>query len=164
MSAKWHTGELYEVIKTGEVGERIECPCDDPIILEFKDGVRDAFFLREVERSTFPQTTSVARYVEVRHQKGRAKGIAPSTVKHMLQIYEFLLDQSRPVYRKAIEEVVGFNITRSLMNQQSSPHTVTLESLGIVERIKGERTWALWILTEKGRYEGEAIITSLIDK
>ena len=164
MSDKWHTGELYEVIETGEVGERIECPCDDPIILEFKDGVRDAFFLREVERSTRPQTASFDRYVGARNQKGRPKGIAPSTVKQMLRIYEFLLDQSQPVYRKPIEEAVGFNITRPLMNQQSSPHIVTLESLGIVERIKGERTWASWILTEKGRSEGEAIITSLIDR
>ena len=48
----------YRVIKTGEIGQLIPCPCDNPIILEFKNGIRDAFFLRELEPTTHPITKS----------------------------------------------------------------------------------------------------------
>ena len=48
----------YRVIETLETGQLIPCPCDNPIILEFKDGIRDAFFLRELEPTTHPITDS----------------------------------------------------------------------------------------------------------
>ena len=64
-------------------------------------------------------------------------------------------------YRSAIEKAVGFNCTRPLMRQPSQPKQVTLESLGIVERILGERTWVTWHLTELGRTEGAEIIRGL---
>ena len=47
------------------------------------------------------------------------------------------------------------------MRQPSQPKQVTLESLGIVERVPGERTWVAWRLTELGRTEGEDIIRGL---
>ena len=155
MSDNWYTGEFYKVRKTSEIGEKIECSCDNPIILEFKDEIRDAFFLRELEPTSSPATGSVGRSADKRNGGGRPKGIGRSTVDKMLKIHAFLQSRSVPVYRAAIEKCVGFNITRPLMNQQSmSPHTITLESLGIVQCIKGERTWSAWILTEKGRHEG----------
>ena len=137
--------------------------CDNPIILEFKDGIRDAFFLRELEPTTHPITASYPTRGSANKNgvKGRPKGLARRTVEKMLQIYRFLETQSEPVYRSAIEKAVGFNCTRCLMSQPSQPTIITMESLGIAERIPGERTWVAWRLTELGRMEGETIIKSL---
>ena len=155
--------QTYRVIETGEVGKLIPCPCDNPIILEFKDGLRDAFFLRELEATTHPITnSSTVRGSPSRNgQKGRPKGLAKKTVERMLQIYQFLETQSEPVYRSAIEKAVGFSCVRCLMIQPSQKSQVTLESLGIVERIPAERTWVAWQLTELGKAEGEDIIRGL---
>lgn len=153
----------YRVVETGEIGQLVACPCDDPVILEFKDKVRDAFHLRELEPTTAPISMSDTRGQAAKNgQKGRSKGIEHRTIKRMLQIHAFLMKQTAPVYRKQIEDQVGFNITRHIMIQKSGlVHYDSLESLGIVKRIKGERTWAAWQLTEHGRTEGEQIIKSL---
>ena len=161
---------IYRVVETGEIGQLIPCPCDNPIILEFKDGIRDAFFLRELQPTTHPITASYStRGSNAKNGvKGRPKGLERETVEKMLQIYRFLETQPRdsegkslPVYRAAIEKAVGFNCTRPLMCQPSQPEQVTLESLGIAERIPGERTWVAWRLTELGRTEGVDIIRRL---
>ena len=153
----------YRVVEMGAIGKLIPCPCDDPIILEFKDGSRDAFFLRELEPITQPITDSYSTRgsATTNGGKGKPKGMEWETIEKMLQIYVFLKTQSDPVYRGAIEKVVGFNCTRCLMHQSSQKTQVTLESLGIVERIPGERTWVTWQLTELGRTEGEDIIRGL---
>lgn len=160
MGENWHTGFFYKVKRTGRVGEQIECPCDDPIILEFKYGHRDAYFLREVEPTT-ARITESGFGITPTGRNGRPKGIELRTINKMMEIYRFLEKQDKPVYRAAIEKSVGFNITRPLMTQKSyPPHTVTMESLGIVERVPGERTWVAWRLTKLGRRAGEKIIKS----
>ena len=153
----------YRVVGTGAIGQLIPCPCNNPIILEFKDGIRDAFFLRELEPTPHPITESYStRSSNAKNGvKGTPKGMERGTVEKMLDIYRFLEAQSEPVYRAAIEKAVGFSCTRPLMRQPSQPKQVTLESLGIVERIPGERTWITWRLTELGRTEGEDIIRGL---
>ena len=174
---------IYRVIETGEIGRLIPCPCDNPVILEFKDGIRDAFFLRELEpiipglasesRSIGPAlgTEGADHLITVSYPtrgsatknrvKGRPKGLERRTVEKMLQIYRFLETQSEPVYRSAIEKAVGFNCTRPLMSQPSQPKQVTLERLGIAERLPGERTWVTWQLTELGRARGAKILNDL---
>ena len=163
-SANWHTGHFYRVLDTGEIGEQVECPCTDPIILEFKDSLREAFHLREVEPIE-KQRASASIGRDMHHKSGgrgsRRKGIEQRTIDKMLQVHAFLMDQSEPVYRAAIEDAVGFNCTRALMHQPSKKTEITLESLAIVKRLPGERTWAAWQLTELGRREGEEIIRSL---
>ena len=153
----------YRVIETLETGQLIPCPCDNPIILEFKDGIRDAFFLRELEPTTHPITDSYPTRGSTAKNvvKDRPKGMERGTVEKMLRIYRFLEAQSEPVYRAAIEKAGGFNCTRLLMCHPSQPKQVTLRGLGIVERIPGERTWVSWRLTELGRTEGVDIIKGL---
>ena len=155
--------QTYRVVETGEIGQLIPCPCDNPIILEFKNGTRDAFFLRDLEPTTHPitQSSSTRGSNTNNRTKGRPKGLARGTIEKMLQIYRFLETQSEPVYRSTIEKAVGFNYTRPLMHRPSHPKQVTLESLGIAERIPRERTWVAWQLTELGRTEGEEIIRGL---
>ena len=152
----------YLVIETGEIGQLVPCPSDDPVILEFKGEVRDAFHLRELNPTTHPVTYTIARGNGGRNRaKGRPKGITLRTVEKMLGVYRFLETQSEPAYRATIEKAAGFNCTRPLMHQPSQAKQVTLESLGIVKRLPGERTWVAWTLTELGRTEGESIIKSL---
>ena len=88
----------YRVIETGEIGLLVPCPCDNPIILEFKDGIRDAFFLRELEPTTHPITASYPPRGSANKNgvKGRPKGLAQRTVERMMQIYRFLETQSEP--------------------------------------------------------------------
>ena len=154
----------FRVIQTDVIGKLVPCPCDDPVILEFKNGLRDAFHLRELEPTSHPITNAYWSHDNSGkfRQDGRPKGIAPGTVDKMFEIYLFLEAQSKPVYRQAIENAVGFNCTRPLMYQASHPKQITLESLGIAERIPGERTWVAWQLTELGRREGEDIIRKLL--
>ena len=162
MTDDLYTGEFFKISKTGEIGEQIACPCDDPIILEFKDGERDAYHLRDVEPSTQPVTDALfTRNGKRIGNTGRPQRLEQVSIEKMLQIYEFLETQSEPVYRAAIEKTLGFNCTRPLMIQLSQPKRVTLESLGIAERLPRERTWVAWRLTEWGRAEGEAIIKEL---
>ena len=159
------TGQHYHVIETGEIGKVCPCPCDDPLILKFEDGILDAFHLFELEETDRQLTMSINRGVPDRNgRKGRPKGMETGTVTKMLHIYRFLRKQTEPVYRAQIEKAVGFNITRPLMVQKSLSQCVTLESLGIVERLPGQRTWAAWQLTELGRSDGERIIKSLYTK
>lgn len=151
----------YRVIKTGEIGELIPSPSDNPVILEFGEGFRDAFFLRELEPTSHQITKSYPKQGKRHRNRGKPKGMLISTLDKMLAIRRYLETQSEPVYRKDIEKVVMFDCTRPLMSQPSEPERVTLESLGIVERSPGIRTWITWRLTELGRTDGEAIIKRL---
>ena len=51
------TGLHYQVLRSGVVGVVVPSPCPDPLVLEFRDGSRDAFHLRELE----PTALSVSR-------------------------------------------------------------------------------------------------------
>lgn len=156
------TKQRYRVIETGNIGVVVPCPCDNPLILEFEDGLRDAFFLRELEATSHPVTDYNGRSPSAMNGiKGRPKGLSRKTIKRMLQIRQFLETQSETVYRSAIEKAVGFNCVRTLMIQPATAVTASLESLGIVERVPAERTWVAWRLTERGKAKGEQIIKKL---
>ena len=66
MTDNLYTGEFYKVSKTGEIGEKIECHCDTPVLLEFSNGKRDAYHLRDVVRAERPRD----------HTRGRSEGEA----------------------------------------------------------------------------------------
>ena len=153
----------YLVIETGEIGQLVPCPSTDPIILEFKDGIRDAFHLRELEPTLTPSSNSKGRGVTPakRHGNSRPKGLPQQTIDKMLAVYRFLQKQSSPVYRIKIQETVRFNCARVLMHQPSQLKRDSLESMGIVKRTKGYRTWALWELTQRGRKQGKELILNL---
>ena len=129
---------LYQVIETGKVGQLVPCPCDNPIILEFKDGCRDAFFLRELEPTTVPLTDSYPTRGSAakKGRRGRPRGLERRTIQKILWIYQFL-------------------------KTQSQPGTISMERLGIVERIAAERTRVTWRLTERGRARGARILDEI---
>lgn len=153
----------YRIVETGEIGRLIESPCHDPVIIEFGGGYRDAFHLRELE----PTTHAISKPVRMRTARlgnspgRRAEGVYPITINKMLKVFKFLETQTEPVYRKTIEEAVGFNCTRALMIQKSQSQLISLEGMGLVERIPGERTWVTWRLTDLGRSVGETNINNL---
>ena len=47
-----NSNKYYRVIKTGKVGKLMPCESDDPLILDFKDGSRDVFHLKELKITT----------------------------------------------------------------------------------------------------------------
>ena len=154
---------IYRVVETGEIGQLIPRPCDNPIILEIKDGIRDVYFLRKLEPTTHPITDSYPTRGNATKNgvKGRPKGMERGTEEKMLQIYRLLETQSEQVNRAAIEKAL-VNCTRPLTNQPSQAKQVTLESLGIAEQIPEERTWVARQLTELERTEGVDIIRRLL--
>ena len=59
----------YLVVETGEIGQLVPCPSDDPVILEFKGEVRDAFHLRELETTTQRATNTFGAATGVRRDR-----------------------------------------------------------------------------------------------
>ena len=158
------TDERYRVIGTNVVGLLVECGCDDPIILAFDDEIRDVFWLRDVEKVDLPPTDSHStQKPEVRHAQrfGRPRGITPLIIEKMLAICEYLKTQPDAIDRSQMEKHLGYTTIRCLMSQPSRPNRVTLESLGIVERIIGHRRLAKWKITEYGKTDGERIVKAL---
>ena len=68
---------IYRVVETGEIGQLIPRPCDNPIILELKDGIRDVYFLRKLEPTPHPITDSYPTRGNATKNgvKGRPKGM-----------------------------------------------------------------------------------------
>ena len=159
------TGLHYQVLSSGEVGVVVPSPCPDPIILEFRDGSRDAFHLRELE----PTALSVSRSKDSTYKKnrngkmGRPRGVETITITKMLAVHGYLKRQSVSLKRSVIEKEMGFDCTRILMQLPSDPDDkINLETLGIVLRIPVRRDkWVAWELTPLGREKGEEIIHSL---
>lgn len=158
------TDDRYRVIETNVVGLLVECGCDDPIILAFADGIRDVFWLRDVEKVDIPPTDSHrTQKPEVRNSKrfGRPRGITPEIIDKMLAICKYLKTQPHAIDRSQMEQHLGYTTVRCIMNQPSRPNRVTLESLGIVERVVGHRRLAKWRITEYGKTEGDRIVETL---
>ena len=152
------------VQETGEIGQVVPSPCDNPIILEFKCGVRDAFFLKELSPTAAELTH--ASPIRVSHAKknnyrSRPKGPERETIRRMIRIINFLKKVKEPIARSHIERALGFNCVRPMMKQESQKHFPSLESMGIVKRYPDCRKWVKWKLTEKGRTEGIRIVNSL---
>ena len=159
------TGLHYQVVRSGKVGVVVPCSCPDPLILEFRDGKRDAFHLRELELCDL----SVSRSENSNYKKnkngnmGRSRGVETITISKMFAVHGFLKRQSVPLKRSVIEKEMGFDCTRTLMQKPSDRDgKINLENLGIVLRVPvGRDNWVAWELTEDGREKGEDIIRSL---
>ena len=159
------TGLHYQVVRSGEVGVVVPCPCADPLVLEFRDGKRDAFHLRELE----PCNLSVSRPKNSSYKKnrdgkmGRPRGLEAITIAKMFAVHGFLKRQSVPIRKSAIEKVMGFDCMRTLMQLPSDrDDKINLETLNIVRRVPVRgNNWVAWELTALGREKGEEIIRSL---
>ena len=159
------TGLHYRVLRSGKVGVVMPSPCPDPLVLEFRDGKRDAFHLRELELCDL----SLSRSENSNYKKnkdgnmGRPRGVETITISKMFAVHGFLKRQSVPLQRSVIEKEMGFDCTRILMQMPSDPDDkINLETLGIVLRVPVRRDrWVAWELTDLGREKGEEIIRSL---
>ena len=140
----------------------VPCPCPDPLVLEFKDGKRDAFHLSELELCNLSLSRSEnSNYKKNKNGKmGRPRGVETITITKMFAVHGYLKRQSVPLKRSVIEKEMGFDCTRILMQLPSDPDDkINLETLGIVLRIPVRRDkWVAWELTPLGREKGEEII------
>lgn len=153
----------YKVIKTKCVGRLIPCPCDDPVILEFKHGMRDAFWLRQLTPTDRPITNHPDRRTDgKRYRVSKKIGPEKKTVKQMVDVFLFLQKQSEPVRTVVIQKAVGGNVRDALYSRKLNNKATYLEGLGIVERVITKGNRFNWQLTEIGRREGESILKGLI--
>ena len=95
---------------------------------------------------------------------GRPRGITKVKADRMLKIFNFILESDHPVQRGEIEEELDCYPVPCLMHQPSQPDNCTLEKLGLVKRIQGERNWILWKPTALGRANAKTIIYSQVKK
>ena len=95
---------------------------------------------------------------------GRPRGITQTKADRMLKIFDFILKADQPVQRGEIERNLDFSLISCLMHQPSVPHNCTLEKLGLVKRIQGERNWILWKPTALGRANAKTIIYSQVKR
>ena len=133
------TNQRYKIKETDNVGGVVPFPCEDPLVLEFKCGKRHVCHLHELEPTDKPVTNLKGlRGMKDKYalgQKGRPKGVTRNALNKMLIVYDYLFEQDKPIGRIKIEQAVGFNCVRSLVMSPSRNEEITLESLGIIERI-----------------------------
>ena len=152
------TGVHYEDLETGAIGKVVPCPCDDPLILEFEDGRRDAFFVRNLQPTAADVTLPPFRSRETKPHGPRAE-----TIDKLIKIHKFLKAQSAPVQRGKIQSALGFDVTFHLLRIPCKQNRWNLEILGIAERVRIHRGrgGTAWQLTEVGRTQGETMIQAL---
>ena len=147
------TGQHYRDIATDEVGRIEPCPCDDPVILKFKDGYLDVFWLRELEPTDKPVT--LAKRDGNRWRNGSRQPNA-SAVTKSLKVHQFLMKQTRPVKRSTIQRAIG-----STCHYQLEASGWSMLGANLVRKHYSSASLCLWELTELGRTDGEQIIKSL---
>ena len=91
------TGAHYLVPATNVVGKIMPCNCDNPIILEFADGSRDFFWLYEITITDLPVT-------KPRKKKTGARGLQKATIKKMIAIHSFLMNQNEAISHLTIRQ------------------------------------------------------------
>ena len=147
------TGQHYRDRATGEVGRISPCPCDDPVILRFADGYLDVFWLHELEPTDNPIT--IAKRDGNSQREGRRQPNA-SAVTKSLKVHQFLMTQTRPVRRSAIQHAIG-----STCHYQLESSGWSMLGANLVRKHYSSSRLCLWELTELGRADGEQIIKSL---
>ena len=148
----------YRVKLTGDIGMIMPCPSDDPVILEFRDGTRDAFRLQDIELTEAPVTplSSASK------KPNKCYRINKRTIQKYLDIRTFLMNQTQPIRRSTIESALGYHCLHFLTSYPTNPYSWNLESANLVRRVshKGSRL-QLWELTDLGKVDGESIIKSI---
>lgn len=132
---------------------------DSPLILEFSDGMRDAFHVRDLIPTTAP-LTAIAGSNFLKRKRHRTKKVKRETIEKQLQLLALLKEQTKPIKLKDAEAILGFRCVYVMSRQREYDSVLSLEELGLVERRRAEKTWITWIITKKGRDNGEKVIKS----
>ena len=147
------TGAHYLVPSTNVIGKIMPCNCDNPIILQFADGSRDFFWLKEITITDLPVTLP-------QKKKTGARGLHKATIKKMLAIHSFLMEHDEAISHLTIKQGIGSDCSPQLRGFASKPDQWNLEQAKIVSRVKRGKDY-FWKLTKFGRAEGLAVIESL---
>ena len=128
----------------------------NPLILEFSDGLRDVFRLRDLELTHDEVTASMISG----RSKPRQRLIARSSVQKQLQILEYMRQRSRPVSAPKATKDLGFNTQNFIWRQFERATLISLEEMELLRRIPvnpakvGSGHKMLWEITEKGKEVG----------
>ena len=112
------TGLHYQVVRSGKVGVVLPSPCPDPLVLEFRDGKRDAFHLRELELCDL----SVSRSENSNYKKNKDGNMdetpGVSRLSRSVRCSLFTVSSNVNPFlsrRSVIEKEMGFDCTRILI-------------------------------------------------
>ena len=153
----------FKVLATGEVGIRIIVYPDGLVQLKFDCGTKKFYQSDEIIETYQPTTEAFNQYAT----RGRWKRgtLADATINKMLVVYDFIAAQDKPVTRMEIQNAVGFNCVRHLMEDASNPDQICLETMGLVYRITEHARKVFWELMNKESpeeiAEGREIIENL---
>ena len=146
------TGAHYLVPATNVVGKIMPCNCDNPIILQFADGSRDFFWLRDCTITDLPVTPP-------QKAKTGSRGFQEATLQKFVAIHSFLMQQNKAVPHSTIKQAIGSSCSPQLRGLSGSDQWNLMEAK-IVSRTKRGKDY-FWKLTEFGRAEGLAVIEQL---
>ena len=143
----------------GTIGKVADIPQIDPIVLEFADGARDAFYKDTLHLTDEALTIHAdPRRGIPRDFKGRkptektkrkiSQTLLTKRAQRILLVRAYLKKQSKPIPIITIEKSLGF-IARPMI-QTRKKNTVSLEELGIVDFVLFRNRFYHWYLTEKG--------------
>ena len=134
---------------------------DSPLILEFSDGLRDAFHTRDLIPTTKPLTT-IAGSAFLKRKRHRTKKVKRETIDKQLKLLAFLSEQTDYIKLQDAESALGFKCRYIMSRQREYDSVISLEEFGLAKRKRTQKTWVTWRITEKGRNEGAKAIKSQI--
>ena len=154
--------QYYLRVKTsGDIVRMADVPQQDPVIVEYGDGVRDVFKAKDLERvpkqelSPSPATPGGRRGGPVQSET-RLK-----TLHHQLELLEYMREAQEPVKIREASSDLGFECLYLMRRQRETDRINSLEEMGIVEYTLYGRGWFQWHITEFGRtVEAELLIRS----
>ena len=149
--------QLHYLTPQNNVGMLADVPQIDPVILEFADGLRDAFYKDDLKPTT-AGITPISGSLFFKRKRSVGKQVKRVTVEKQLKLLAFLCKQTRPVKKKECEEALGFRCVYILSRQRDYDSVLSLEELGLVVRSYTEQRWIFWEVTEKARTHGEEFI------
>lgn len=142
------------------VGKVADIPQIDPIILEFSDQIRDAYFKKDLKLTTKDLTPHINAKVITQRKKNnrtRKNEIHAITITKMLKVLHLVRDANGPITMPVINELLGFSCIGILTRAYSDRNRrlISLEELGLVECEKRSSHRHYYRITEKGLKGGE---------
>ena len=156
-----HDTEPLQHFRTpqGRVGFLAPVPQIDPLILQFKDGLRDVYRIRDLEVTSEPLTDTLgSRRKQTKNAVPLIRPIRRETIRRLFALYDYLKKQSKPITLREAKEELGFSCVPVMSRQREGDRLKTLEELGIVRRIPLTGRYLAWELTDEGRERGDVLI------
>ena len=160
MRCEW--SRFYLRVKpTGDIVQMANVPQQDPVIVQYGDGVRDVFRIKDLERVP-KQALTPSPATHGGRRVSRVPGeIKLETLERQLKLLEYMREAKEPVKAGDATADLGFPCLYLMRRQRDKDRVKSLEELGIIEYTLYGRHWFQWHITELGRTaQAEELIRS----